>query len=813
MSDSSTTINRSTTPTEMKQIGTPLIKARPLCPQNMPPSSPRWQKIRLLLRSIGLGITSIIYGSEPRKSAFYRSRRAVLAASAIHVLPATVSAFLLTFNIRGYFIGRELEGSKGQDDLKLGALQISAELQELLITASLSAILLNVIRRHLVLKEGVPLGFLGSDKAFAQASFFWSVEFWGGVRSFRNQSWRQKGPLIGLLVLSGVLSLLAGPATAVLMIPRMMDLPIGGSIFWLNGSQSQLWPDVLEADLSLVNDCSAGQERLHRFRCPSAGFLPLYSYYSQWFNFAENVYKIQLEESTLTKSMYVAGAFGQQGDTWTYTTHAPSAVLQSAAVSLYRDALNSLRTTHPGVAPYPVNWMLAQTWRWKLETQVPAVRVACLRHDPLTSIDEGTLRNMKFPKLDTNSLYSEEQKPTISVSIDVRSAVLTYLSSNELSNNSALFLEQRLPSPLVIPIESQAGSASSLALLIIENETRSSRGLALTTCTVDARWAKGRSVVETNGGGLIGQVLSYDFYGSRSRIVVGAELEKDDSPSAWSDFDPKKPELYKSIRIRSSWYDLLFPRVSDSSLPGGIVADTDTKTNTSFTPSLLERMVSLTQIPSINTTNSDTQLAYLEIHLSTFFADGISHTGMQRHLDTWRFFPAWDYGYWKNGSETIFRSMVRNGDPVETFPRPSGLQGENATRMVVKAIFTGYAMKIQGWFDWVSAVVLLLHAIVAIASTVWLLWERQVGEGWDTIPELVALSQQSAPADGGVLKNTCAGVRTMRTMEAVAVVRSQSLDEPVNFGKEELCLRFRHSWETKVPGSIPIEGERYGALE
>lgn len=42
--------------------------------------------------------------------------------------------------------------------------------------------------------------------------------------------------LIILLLLSGIMSLLVGPVTAVLMIPRTLDWPVGGGIFWLNGT-------------------------------------------------------------------------------------------------------------------------------------------------------------------------------------------------------------------------------------------------------------------------------------------------------------------------------------------------------------------------------------------------------------------------------------------------------------------------------------------------------------------------------------------------------------------------------------------------
>lgn len=130
MSDASTNITKpKTSSAERKQVEGPSAKTKSLRSQNAPSSVPWMQCLRLLLRSVGLGIACIIHGFEPRKPLFHKSRRAVLAGSAVHILPAAVSACLLTYNIRGYFIGRELEGANSQDDLKLGALQISAKLQ------------------------------------------------------------------------------------------------------------------------------------------------------------------------------------------------------------------------------------------------------------------------------------------------------------------------------------------------------------------------------------------------------------------------------------------------------------------------------------------------------------------------------------------------------------------------------------------------------------------------------------------------------------------------------------------------------------
>lgn len=50
----------------------------------------------------------------------------------------------------------------------------------------------------------------------------------------RKERWKRRGICL-FIAMGGALALLAGPAAALLMIPRQMDWPVGGGIYWLNG--------------------------------------------------------------------------------------------------------------------------------------------------------------------------------------------------------------------------------------------------------------------------------------------------------------------------------------------------------------------------------------------------------------------------------------------------------------------------------------------------------------------------------------------------------------------------------------------------
>jgi hypothetical protein len=78
----------------------------------------------------------------------------------------------------------------------------------------------------------------GSLPLICLRSFFWSAEFYGGVLSDDTSRSRFRSfGFAGLVLIGGLLAVMAGPATAVLMIPRSQNWPIGGAIFWLNGAK------------------------------------------------------------------------------------------------------------------------------------------------------------------------------------------------------------------------------------------------------------------------------------------------------------------------------------------------------------------------------------------------------------------------------------------------------------------------------------------------------------------------------------------------------------------------------------------------
>ncbi|KAF3016510.1 hypothetical protein E8E14_011095 [Neopestalotiopsis sp. 37M] len=747
-----------------------------------------------LLRAVGLKFLAVTrHDPEEPKVLIIRSYRTILYKSSVHLLPAMITCLLFLINVRGRYIGKELEEPEGPDDVKSSFLQIAAKMQEMLVISSLASIILHTVRRKLLYKEGVPLGLLGSHMSFSELSYFWSPDLWASIWAYDHKRQRKNFCFFGLLFVSGFIAALAGPATAILMIPRTQDWDAGGMIFWMNGSDAQLWPDRLDAEYSRFYDCSTNTSRLNDYHCPSSMFHSLWFHLSTWWTFPDATYQVTLQSDHIRKVVYILSSLGDK-DTWSYTTHAASANLQDASVWLYVRALNFLRAEAAGKPPYPERLYLAQTKSFELETQVPAVRVACTM-SPDVHLGHTDLI-LPFPIL---SQFETFRPQSMTTEINVTTAVYNDLKGRGLitSNGIGFPLLPEVSGYVGVPLNVDAGDASSLGMVLLEKNTTDTTG-ALTplTCTIDARWAKGRSIIRDD---LTGQmIMSHDFINDLARNLISTELANDDYTSTtYDDFcpDPKDASSWRHISISPEWFKLMSPSMPDSQI--SILGSSANGSAANRT--LLERLLHFT--PGQTPDQTFIRVRSAELITAMMFADGLSHVGsyLQR-------IPSWLFPTWQEVDAFPPNSPVRNGPPNETFKIPDALTGLPSHRMIMSAKFTGWTMSLTNWFDWFSAALLLLHALIALIHTLRCLKQHETSEAWDTIPELLALAKQSPP-QSNILKNTSVGIRATSTMRRVAIIELSGISQ--HGDKEGLELNFRETWPEKRPARKPMPDEVY----
>ncbi|KAH7129165.1 hypothetical protein EDB81DRAFT_764314 [Dactylonectria macrodidyma] len=299
-------------------------------------------RFRTLLRAIGLKILTFLSPKteEPSKVLVDESRRLALAPSAIHLVPASISITLIALNIQAYFIGPELQGTRDQDDLKLGLLQVAAKIQELLVVSSLGTVIFHAAKAELVFGDGLPLGLIVSRWSFTQ------------LRSRGSCSHNTEE----------------------------LEVPVGGGIFWLNGSDEQLWPTYLDSEYYSNWDCTYQENQLLSLKCLSAGFISLYTHYLTWWNFSPAPFQFQIQDYNTRRLMYTIPSSYPPVDTRAYTTHVASATLQDAFATTHRKSLDWLYSSQPLEYLCPKNIYFAETKKYELKTKFPAVRTSCLSH-------------------------------------------------------------------------------------------------------------------------------------------------------------------------------------------------------------------------------------------------------------------------------------------------------------------------------------------------------------------------------------------------------------------------------------------------
>lgn len=134
------------------------------------------------LHSIGLSLVKSLVdkwlypvrgASEHRKTVLDQNVWRALQRCTVHAISVVTSIVLCYVNVRGVYLGGELPGKSGQDNVKLGALQFAVKLHELSIHASIAAILFTYIRNELLSQKGIPFGALTAGLQFTDISYLW----------------------------------------------------------------------------------------------------------------------------------------------------------------------------------------------------------------------------------------------------------------------------------------------------------------------------------------------------------------------------------------------------------------------------------------------------------------------------------------------------------------------------------------------------------------------------------------------------------------------------------------------------------------
>lgn len=679
---------------------------------------------------------------EKEKVALWRSRRKVLIACRVHCIPVAATTILLYLNLRGYYIGRELSGLSGYDDQKFILLQFAAKCHELAIIASLTTVLFSVIRHELTSAGGLPFGALFAGYQFKDISFLLSLEFWGAARAKLEKSYR-RWAVIALVVVCTFFSVSAGPASATLMRPRLDDWPAGGSDFWVNIREEELFSTNVTfaqaASSCAVDDGDAG--------CPHGDWQTIAQDYMSYWHF------LRLSDDPLPFAVNMPG--NKSIRALVATTRSPLvlnqlpftvATIPSLALAYSLAELGRLWTFASRHQRGRGQWRFwsRKDVTYSVPVQQPVVHARCLNLEASTYDDyisqKYLITNQTIPFYDLRNMDTFEAEGEFAVTavpFPSRPRILDAVNSSSTPDIlwktvSHIAADPELGAILTVPSNSQYGAR-------------------VYVCTIDARMAPTALRSRTSTTTLLVDGFTQD----------GPARDQYDHWSMQTLGTYGSGNTWPRISIDSDWaHTFLNPVIaSDNSTSYDSIMSTAGLWNTTQVLDMVNAGYAIESLLATTIVNGLSRRDYIGEFAGTLAGDS---QGLNREMTTsGQDSPSLKCAEWcKQLMPSGSHPMGYGGNAFDV----STSDQQKSTKFTVQVEAQGYAYSSRGTAAIFSVVVLLLHLSIALGHFLYTwLYSRESSDSWSSISELVALAMRSTSPQS--LENTGAGIYCIEVFE------------------------------------------------
>ena len=733
--------------------------------------------VKFPLRALGLEvINAAVRGpraEETPKAVLQKSFWIALSRCTVHIAPILVFVWVILLNYKTFYIGPGFWDDGGeQDALALAMYQVAAKLQESLCIASLATVLLQALRHDLIDSDGVPLGLMGSSQYFGDPRSLLSVEFLGAAR-YSFTAWK-RCRLWLLVLLSSAIAAFIGPASAVLLLPRLTDFPAGGTSFSLNASTDELWPSVIntEAEIEACLSENATQFAV----CPCGGYQSYFAVESYRSletappGFRPNIVANGNANDAIGYNVLVKDPFnilppllqkgrtrGLAAETYAAQPFAASMTLPHALNGEWRIAASKVPK---GVLATSSEFKWASDWSSNVQGTFPLTVVRCTSGQNISMSNDMA----RFP-----TFSSDPNSGTGRWSNGASNPV--NISALDRNKTSHIRLQW-------IPLPIEEFLFASTGLLFELPFDRSSDSRVATACTVSASWSHGTAISGTASSNL-GWYIEDDLQASM------APFRKDLAPTS-----PDAGSNNRYIELTPEWLRLLTPEAPDPP-----------HTVDSWRPSTLENILYASGYDSIlSSLRTERQRVYSPAHQSCdldylnpnmtdqetwndmtcgkgarleaieFVVARLISDGLSRRMSHTLFEQQPDFRWWS----PLPLPKTPDFDAAILGDRPGTnalALSDNASHAVQQTQISvrGLAYKASSKTDHFSAAVALAHMAIALAHTVWMLCSRISSSAWDSASELLLLALRS-PAAGQAFPGTTAGARSLKTYAKVLTV-------------------------------------------
>lgn len=674
--------------------------------------------------------------TEKPKTAYTTSRWSALQYGSIHILPVLATITILSFNFTDMY-WNDL-GAPNQNVI-LDLLQYAAKIHEILIQFSLAAVVIQRIQLLLISSKGVPLGLVTAGYRLIQVGYLFSEEFWSSITTPRRSNragWGFLGVLIGLAT---IIIALAGPSSAVVMIPQLDWWPVkhpylfSKETCYLNMTGSNIWPSTLPS--------SASFDPTDQYSVVAG-----YDYIGDWVSSNMN----QGSASNITVNSD-SGGFRYLSAV-SMTQHGANSSLSGASTVSQRQArdLGSfwqfLQNTELGPEKISRPIVMPRFADSNVTMMKPLVQVECT----MTNLTEST-RNLEFPHYqllsqDTSGEFQDLSWPVPDLFTNW-TAFGTTLNDRGIHSFASYLNESSIGvNASFVNVSDFTNAPSAAAVFIVLDEDFNPQ---IVPCSVVAYW-------------------------SPVSIWINPHVDTavyQDSPNASAIFhrqDFRDRSQFPRITIPDTWTDML-NAVADPE-------DLGLKTNDTISP--LQSVAQRWGYGKVAPDGSSHRVTaghwiipgHFAITLSLYMAEALARVNYFEGA-SWVFH---DPNNDKQPSLLMLDDLNLGNQSQDYQAVLSSRSAPRLTEFTFEFQRYGYAWSFRTVTVRLAAAVLLLQALLAIGHLALLLWTGWSSNSWKSPGELVALALRKDTST--TLRNAGAGIERKETWRGTIYARTAELD-------------------------------------
>lgn len=589
-----------------------------------------------------------------------------------------------------------------------------------------------------------------------------------------------------VIAIAALLAVLLAPSAAVLLLPRLQNVPAGGTDYYLPATADQLWPSVLDGS-DEPQACFDGNTT-HQVFCASGGFESLRSCFGV-FNSSFTIPPRVLGSSYFLNPVVVKSSAPQLPDLQNYGSgRGWRAETELNQPNMATSILPSSLTWRESAKEWSGSpFSPARQYQYALRTlsivstTSPKVRIRCTEAQ---NVSTG-LAEVEFP-IKTWRATPRSDGGTGSWQNDGRDVKPFNVSVQNSKTRDRMHIEWvALPSGIFGPV--------SGGILLQFPGHLSNHTAAVVGCSVGAAWFQREIRSDSNAYG-----AAWDFNEDPSGAMYDRSIRDDLNASS-----PQSKDHLRSITIRDRWFDSLnsirSPNTSvDSSPPltslqqifsevglSSILVGLRTRQYNQWNPednSCCYRPpnLTLTDTDRLGDTscNNGGKTSLIELILASTIVNGLSRYGSRLLFEPESLEPNVDKFHWtlkdtpkaKNFAKALISNAPHSNAMVPAPP------GSDFVTLHLRFEVNGYAWYASSASDYLATAVICLYVLIALAHTAWILTHRDTSSSWDTVTELLALALQSPVATN--LFGSGAGierVNTYKTMIRLRAVRDEDL--------------------------------------